>query len=120
MASTTILFGRLLTLLGIAGYILTGFRRWTALIPAIFGILLILLGRMARREHLRKHAMHAAAAVALLGFAGTLPRFLSGVSEGGIGAAVISQGVMLALTAIFVVLCVKSLIDARRARSAGR
>lgn len=117
MASTTILFGTLLTVLGAVGYVLTSFASVTALIPALFGVLLIVLGLVARNERYRKHAMHAAAAVALLGLIGALPPFLRGIGAGRADAAVISQGVMVALTAIFVGLCVKSFVDARRARS---
>src|SRR5688572_2306182 len=72
MASTTITFGLLLTLLGLAGYFLTGTSSVTALIPAIFGLLLVVLGFLARSEGVRRHAMHAAAAVALVGCIGAL------------------------------------------------
>ena len=72
MASTTILFGALLTLLGLSGYFLTGASSPTALIPAIFGFLLLALGLLARSEPMRKHAMHAAATVALVGCSGAL------------------------------------------------
>jgi hypothetical protein len=117
MASTSILFGTLLAVLGVVGYVLSGFASVTALIPAFFGVLLILLGLVARNERYRKHAMHAAAALALVGFLATLPRFLQGASAGQMSPAVISQGVMALLTGIFVVLCIKSFVDARRARS---
>ena len=72
MASTTIVFGILLTLLGLVGYFLTGTSSLTALIPALFGLLLLVLGFLARSESMRKHAMHAAAAVALVGCVGAL------------------------------------------------
>jgi hypothetical protein len=55
--------------------------------------------------------------VALLGFVATLPMFLRGISAGRTDAPIISQGVMAVLTGIFVILCVKSFVDARRARS---
>ena len=70
MSSTIIVFGMLLTLLGLAGYFLTGASSPTALIPAIFGVLLLVLGFLARSEATRKHAMHAAATVALVGCGG--------------------------------------------------
>ncbi len=116
MASTTLLFGILLTVLGLAGYALTGGVSFTALIPALFGLVLIGLGLVARKDHLRKHAMHAAAAVALLGFAGAAIPFLRGIMAGRTDVAVLSQGAMAALTGVFVALCVKSFIDARRSR----
>jgi hypothetical protein len=47
-----------------------------------------------------------------------LPSLLAG-QEVARPAAVISQSIMGALTAVFVALCVKSFIDARKARQTG-
>jgi uncharacterized membrane protein len=116
MASTTILFGLVLTVLGVAGYFLTGGVSVTALIPAFFGIVLLVLGVLARSEGLRKHAMHAAAAVALIGCLGALFSFLRAPMETRAAMANVSQIAMIVLTALFVALCVKSFRDARRAR----
>ena len=118
MASTTILFGGVLTLLGLGGYFLTGTGSMTALIPAIFGILLVALGLLARSEPIRKHAMHAAAMVALVGCAGALFSLMRTPAAPRSAMAVVSQAAMVVLTAVFVGLCVKSFIDARRARTA--
>jgi len=118
MASTTIVFGLVLTVLGVAGYFLTGTSSFTALIPAIFGVLLLALGFVARNEGARKHAMHAAAAVALVGFLGALMSLLRTPSGVRSAAALYSQLAMVVLTGIFVALCVKSFIAARRARRA--
>ena len=115
MASTTIVFGILLTLLGVAGYTLTQ-TSMTALIPAIFGLLLVVLGFLARSESIRKHAMHAAAAVALIGCVGALIPLLRTPSGVRPALAVFSQVAMVVLTALFVALCVRSFIAARRAR----
>ena len=117
MASTTILFGALLTLLGLSGYFLTGASSPTALIPAIFGFLLLALGLLARSEPMRKHAMHAAATVALVGCSGALFSLMRASAGPGNPMATLSQGAMAVLTAVFVGLCVKSFIDARRART---
>ena len=119
MASITILFGVLLTLLGLWGYFLTGTSSVTALIPAIFGLPLLVLGFIARSESARKHAMHAAAAVALVGCAGALFSLVRTPVEPRAAVAVFSQVAMAVLTAVFVGLCVKSFIDVWRAR-AGR
>ena len=81
MSSTTIVFGMLLTLLGLAGYFLTGASSSTALIPAIFGVLLLVLGFLARSEAARKHAMHAAATVALVGCGGALFSLMRTLAE---------------------------------------
>lgn len=120
MASTTIMFGALLTLLGVTGYFLTGTSSVTALIPAFFGLILLVLGFLARSETVRKHAMHAAAAVALVGCAGALFSLVRTPIGLRPATAVFSQAAMVVLTAIFVVLCVKSFKDARRARAAKR
>ena len=117
MSSTTILFGVLLTLLGLAGYVLTGASSPTALIPVIFGLLLLALGLLARSEPMRKHAMHAAATIALLGCGGALFGLLRTPAGPRSPMAVSSQAAMVILTAVFVGLCIKSFIDVRRART---
>ena len=118
MASTTILFGVLLIALGLLGYFGTGTASLTALIPAAFGLLLLVLGFLARSEGLRKHAMHGAAAVALVGFVAVLGRLLRTPPGVVAAAAYWSQVAMAVLTGVFVALCVRSFIAARRARRA--
>ena len=110
--------------LGVSGWLLTGRESPTALIPAAFGLLLLALGSLARQERLRKHAMHGAAAVGLLGFLGSargllqVPALVAGTAERPV--AVISQTVMAVLCAVFVWLCVRSFIAVRKAREATR
>ena len=120
MPSTTIVIGMLLTLLGVGGYVLAGGVSVTALIPAFFGLPLMLLGFLARSEPIRRHAMHAAAALALLGWAGAVFSLMRTPTGPRSAVAVFSQGAMVLLTAVFVALCVRSFIAARRARSGGR
>ena len=72
MPSTTRTFGLILIVLGLASYFLTGRVSVTALIPAFFGAVFVILALVARSESARKHAMHAAVAFGLLGFLGTL------------------------------------------------
>ena len=117
MSSTTILFGVLLTALGVAGYFLTGAVSPTALIPTWFGLPLVALGYVSRSEAMRKHAMHAAATIALVGCGGALFSLMRGPAGASTAMATFSQAAMVLLTAVFVGLCVKSFIDARRARS---
>ena len=68
--ATTIAIGAALIVLGLGGYVLTGAVSLTALIPAAFGLLLVLAGVLARDDRKRMHAMHAAALIAILGFLG--------------------------------------------------
>ena len=123
MATTTIGFGVVLVVLGVGGYFGTDRVSPTALIPAAFGLLLIIFGALARDERRRKMAMHIAVTVGLLGFLGTvsglvdLPTLISGGTVAR-PAAVISKSIMAALMAVYVGMCVKSFIDARRRRAA--
>jgi hypothetical protein len=126
VAATTMAFGVLMVLLGVGGFVATGSTHYTALIPAAFGVLFLLLGALARNSAYRKHVMHAAAALALVGFFAVirgvvkLVQWLTGTPPPAERqGAVISQSIMAALLLIFLVMCVKSFVDARRARRAG-
>ena len=115
MLSLTRAIGFLLILLGVIGYVATGFASITALIPAMVGAVFLILALVARSAEARKHAMHAAVAIALLGVLGTLPRIVPAVGAGDIQRpAVIAQIVMTLLLLIYVLFGVKSFIDARR------
>jgi hypothetical protein len=88
----------------------------TALIPAYVGALLVVLGLLALKESLLKHAMHLAAMIGLLGLLAALWRLLTtGKVQGVSGASLIG---MTLLCAVFVALCVNSFIQARRRRRA--
>src|SRR5690242_19281902 len=116
LANTTIGFGIVLIVLGVGGYFGTDRVSPTALIPAAFGMLLVIFGALARDEKRRKMAMHIAVTVGLLAFLGDVITMLSrGLIEKP--AALISQSVMAVLMAVYVGMCVKSFIDARRRRA---
>ena len=94
----------------------------TALIPAAFGLLLIVFGVLAKDEKRRKMAMHIAVTVGLLGFLGTITGLLKlfTMLAGGEVArptAVVAQSIMAILMLVYVGMCVKSFIDARRRRA---
>ena len=118
MPTTSIIFGTLLVLIGIIGYgygaMYSEYASLTALIPAAFGILLIILGFFARqRENLRKHSMHAAIVVALLGFIATAARLVPRLGAITFTAAEISQIAMALICLLFIILAIKSFADAR-------
>lgn len=121
MARTTIIFGVVLVALGVGGYVASGGVSVTALIPAAFGVVLTMLGGIAVNQRYRPAAVSVAAAVALVGFLGSV-RGLTGMVDLLSGAevqrpaAVVSQSAMALATAIFLGLCVKAFTDARRAR----
>ena len=120
MPSTAILSGLLLILVGIAGFgfsVFDGTNAPTALIPAAFGLILAILGFAAKsKENLRMHLMHAAVLVGLAGFIIPLTRLIPQMSEIKVSLAVLSQAAMSVICLVFVILCVKSFIDARRNR----
>ena len=111
------MIGLVLIALGVIGFVATGSTASTALIPAYFGAALLLLGLLARNPQRRKLAMHIAVVVGLLGFFGAIRgpmQLLAGTAARP--AAAWAQTVMALLLAVFVVLAVKSFVDARRAR----
>jgi hypothetical protein len=119
MPSTTRTLGLVLILLGLISYFGTGRVSMTALIPAFFGAVFVILALVARSETARKHAMHAAVALALVGLLGTLARVVPAVADGQLTRpAVLAQLVMSVLLIGYIALGVKSFKAARRARLA--
>lgn len=120
MPSTAIALGILLILIGIVGYaygVTSGNASITALIPAFFGVALAGLGLGARsKENLRKHLMHAALLVALVGFIMPTGRLLSRANEFVLSPATLAQILMAAVCLLFLILGIKSFADARRNR----
>lgn len=119
MARITITIGVILMLLGMGTYLGGGQKSVTALIPAFFGLPLALLGLAALKDAWRKHAMHVAAGLALLGFVGALARPVQKTLAGEpppLSLALASQLLMAILCVTLVILAVKSFIDARRRR----
>ena len=117
MPSTTRYFGLILIVLGVASYMLTGRTSATALIPAIFGAVLVICALVARNENARRHAMHAAVAIGLLGALAALGRGIPAALSGGAARpAVLSQLIMGVLLLVYVGLGVQSFIAARKAR----
>ena len=120
MPNTAILFGRLLIILGVIGYsygMYSGNASLTALIPSIFGLILMVLGHLSNaKENLRKHLMHVAVLVGLLGFILPLGRILPKLGEFSLTFASAMLISMSVLCLVFVVLCVKSFIAVRQAK----
>ncbi len=123
MAKITVLFGILLILLGGASFMLTGHKFPTSLIPVAFGILLVTFGTIAETPETRRRMlfMHIAVTIGLLGFLATAPALFSAFQlfKGKLfpyPAAIEEKAAMSLLMLIYVVLCVRSFIAARRAR----
>ena len=126
MAKVTLVFAALLVVLGLAGYLGTGSQHPTALIPTWFGLALGLFGWLAisPSEGRRKLFMHVNVTIGLLGFLGAtveaIHGYMSATSAGRAPdqIALASKVTMAGLLLIYVVLCVRSFIAARRARKA--
>ena len=117
MPYVTRLVGFVLILLGIGGYVGTGRTSITAMIPAFFGAIFLILAMASRKAEARKHVMHAAVALALLGALAVIPRIVSAIGAGNLTRpAVLSQIAMAAILVVYVALGVRSFIEARRAR----
>jgi hypothetical protein len=121
MARLTIGFGALLIVLGAVGYLATHFIH--SIIPGVFGLILLLCGVLANTENTKRRMlwMHVAVTVGLLGFLGTvtsLPR----VAQLAAGKTIVNpigaedQAATCLICLVFVALCVRSFIAARRAR----
>ncbi len=118
MPITAIVCGILLSLIGVIGYAyatMNGTVSLTALIPLAFGSVLEVMGAIAiAKENLRKHLMHAAVMVALLGFIATGGRLLMKLNELTLTPAVLSQIAMALVCLVFVILAIRSFAAARR------
>ncbi len=127
MAKLTIAVGVILMVLGVAVFIATGSHAPTALIPAYFGVLLGILGALANTSHSKRRMlfMHIAVTVGLIGF--IFPGWRGG---GDLIAQMRGQTVlrpvamneelaMAAICLVYVLLCVRSFIAARRQRILG-
>jgi hypothetical protein len=120
MAKVTLVFAILLVILGLGFYLGTGSKAPTALIPTWFGVALGVFGMLAisLSEGRRKLFMHINVTIGLLGFLGAGGRAFYAMTSGRTPdqVALTAQLVMAGLLLIYVILCVRSFIAARRAR----
>lgn len=115
MTTTTQITGAILIAVGVIAYIATGLASATALIPAAVGVVILILGLVARRAGAHQHAIHAALVVALLGaLAHIMP--LTGIAE-PTGASIAALLTIL-VCVVYLIMGVRSFIAARRAREA--
>ncbi|MEX2346105.1 MAG: hypothetical protein WD604_10850 [Balneolaceae bacterium] len=124
MPKLSINVGIILILLGILSYWLTGAASATALIPAFFGVVFAGLGFWAKKqESMRKHAMHAALLLAILGLGGSFGGLLDmiGAIDGAMPErpeAAIAQSLMALICIFFIIAGVRSFIEARKSAKA--
>lgn len=126
MAKLTLVFAVLLAVLGLVSYFGTGSQHPTALIPLWFGLALGVFGFLAisPNEKRRMMFMHINVTIGLIGFIGAGWRAIQSYGHArslGIEPdriAIGAQCIMAGLLLIYVLICIKSFIDARRARQA--
>ena len=118
MAKVTLVFALLLIVLGLVGFVGTGSEHPTALIPAWFGLALGVFGMLAmsRKERRRKLFMHINVTLGLLGFLGSIAEIVRSMasSKDLDATALLAKTAMAWLLLIYVMLCVRSFIVARR------
>jgi hypothetical protein len=120
----TFVFAALLIALGLVGYFGTGAQHATALIPTWFGAALGMSGLLAMSpdEGRRKLFMHINVTLGLIGFIGVGVESIRGyLSASHAGkqpdmVALASKLTMTGLLLVYVIVCVRSFIAARRAR----
>ena len=123
MPRLTIVLGVLLILIAIAGFVATGSSHPTALIPGGIGILFCIFGAIALSPDPKRRMlwMHIAVTVALLLFLGTIKSDIN-VMQLAKGAtfphpvAIEEKAAMSLLCLLYVLLAMRSFINARRTR----
>jgi hypothetical protein len=123
MAKVTLVFAVVFVALGLVGFIGTGSEHYTALIPALLGLLLGIFGALSLSPNpgRRKLFMHINVTLGLLGFLGTAMgliqwfQMLAGATVKN-PPATESKAIMALLCVIYVALCIRSFIAARKAR----
>jgi uncharacterized membrane protein len=124
MAKVTLVFAVLLVALGLVSYLGTGSVHPTALIPTWFGLALGLFGFLAisPNEKRRKLFMHINVTIGALGFIGALVEAVRGYGAARSAGmepdhiALAAKLTMAGLLLIYVNLCVRSFLAARRTR----
>jgi hypothetical protein len=117
MPKPTLVFAVLLIALGLGAFALSGSR--TALLPAWFGVALAVLAGLALvYDGARRHLMHGAAVVALLGALAPAAALAIRAAQMSPLALGVNLG-MLALSATLLAMMIRSFILARRSRTSG-
>jgi len=123
MAKLTIWVGVLLVLISVGFWLATGRAEMAALHPGGVGVLLILSGLLANTESTKQRMiwMHIAVTLGLIGFLTTGIRAVISLVKGTISVNPLGfdERVVISLVClIYVGLCVRSFIAARKARAA--
>ena len=113
----TILFGLLLVAIGVGGNYVDGAKDPMVLIPAVLGVAMFVCGVVAAQGAMRMLAMHVAVVIGLIGFLGPMITIFDNAEN---TTAMLSKGFTSALCLMFVMMCINSFLEVRRARKAGK
>lgn len=124
MAKLTVVTGIILIVLGVAVFIATGSHAPTALIPAFFGVVLGILGLSVRSDNSKRRMMimHIAVTIGLIdvifpGWRGVGDLIAQMHGQTVLRPAAMKEELaMAAICLVYVLLCVRSFIAARRDR----
>jgi uncharacterized membrane protein len=116
MPKISVVFGVLLSVLGLYGYFGMGRVSVTALIPLFIGVPIIILGVLAFDDNKLKHSIHAASVLILLGLIGSVYRLAHKIILGIIDESSVVLILMSVLCIIFLIFAINSFIEARKAR----
>ena len=123
VAKNILLLGALLTILGRGTFAMIRFdpAKWTALLPALFGVLFLVIGAVAQRQQAWHRLMlYLAVGLALFAFLGAFGGLIKTAAL-VIGedverpAAAVEQAITAVLCAGFIATAVKWLVETRRA-----
>ena len=109
------IIGVVLAVLGVGAWVLTDFASLTALIPALFGILIVgfaSAGRETDRERFAVYGIGALGAVAVLGSLRAVPDIIALATGDEVDSvvAVASQGIMILLGLALVVIAARAVV----------
>ncbi|RJN33238.1 hypothetical protein D3250_03765 [Nesterenkonia natronophila] len=123
MPKLTFLTGAVLVVVGIGGYLVSLANEtdhWTALIPSLVGLLLLVSGAIALKNLMV--GVHIALVLALIGALGMLMPLASlgdlFAGEAERPAAVVSALISLIVLVVYLILGVRSFLEARRWKKA--
>lgn len=114
----SILLGFALVVLGVGAYVLSDFASITALIPAIFGALIVLLGVMGHqmgRDRLAVYGIGLLAVLGVLGSARGIPDVIALLTGGAVDSIIasVSQGTMIVISLLLLVAVAKFILNTR-------
>lgn len=107
-----------LVVLGVAASVLTDFASVTSLIPAIFGVLVAILGAVGWRTDRQRYAVYGIGLLAILGVLGStrgIPDILALLTGESVDSVIasISQGVMIAVCLVLLAAVIQFVRTAR-------